>query len=246
MKKEQIASMIDHTLLSPTAGTRKITRLCTEAKKYGFASVCVNPVNVSIAAAELAGSKVKVCTVVGFPFGASSTKVKAFEAATAIKDGADEVDMVIDVAAALDGRLSNVQSDILDVVEASKKAGKELGKNILVKVILETCFLDDKTISDCCKCAVKAGADFVKTSTGFATPKDQSGKLLPNGASTYHVELMRKAVGSNCGVKASGGIRSSRAAADLVMAGASRIGASSGIQILENWDESKELPVWEK
>lgn len=246
MTKEQVASMIDHTLLSPTAGTRKITNLCTEAKKYGFASVCVNPVNVTIATSELAGSKVKVCTVVGFPLGASSTKVKAFEASTAVMEGADEIDMVIDVAAALDGRLSNVQSDILEVVESSKKAGKELGKNILVKVILETCFLDDKTISDCCKCAVKAGADFVKTSTGFATPKAPSGNLLPNGASTYHVELMRKTVGSDCGVKASGGIRNSRAAADLIMAGASRIGASSGIQILENWDESTELPVWER
>ncbi len=244
MKKESIAAAIDHTLLSPTASLRDIEKLCTEAKNYRFASVCVNPVNVPVAALSLEGSGVKVCTVVGFPLGATSTEVKMFEARRAVVDGADEIDMVINVAAAMEGRLSNVETDIQGVVQASKDEGKKAGRNVVVKVILETCFLDDRTIVDACRCAVKAGADFVKTSTGFATPKDASGNLLSNGASTHHVSLMRNTVGSSCGVKASGGIRSARAAAALVLAGANRIGASSGIQIVESWNED-EIPDWE-
>ena len=245
MKKETIASLIDHTLLSPTASVKDIVRLCSEARKYKFASCCVNPVNVSVAAAELAGSGVKVCTVVGFPLGATSTKSKAYEAVVAIDEGADEVDMVIDIAAAIEQRFSNVESDIQEVVRACKEEGKKLGKEIIVKVILETCFLDDATIETVCSCCVKAGADFVKTSTGFATPKGADGSLLPNGASVHHVEIMRKTVGKDYGVKASGGIRSAKAAAALVKAGANRIGASCGVQIVEDWDESEVMPGWD-
>lgn len=245
MKKETIASLIDHTLLNPTAGVKEITKLCAEAKKYTFASVCVNPVNVSIAANELKDCPVKVCTVVGFPLGATSTKSKAYEAQVAIDEGADEVDMVIDIAAALDGRFTIVEKDIHGVVEACREEGKKVGKDITVKVILETCFLDDETVKTCCECSVRAGADFVKTSTGFATPKSADGNLLPNGASVHHVELMRQSVGKDFGVKASGGIRSARTAAALVKAGANRIGASCGVQIVEDWDESEKIPGWD-
>lgn len=245
MKRVQIASMIDHTLLAPTASTKEISKLCGEAKEYSFASVCVNPVNVALAASELEGSPVKVCTVVGFPLGATSTKSKAFEAVTAISEGADEVDMVIDIAAAIEGRFSNVQTDIQEVVDACREEGKRRGKDITVKVILETCFLDDEAVIDCCKCSVKAGADFVKTSTGFANPKDSDGKPLPNGATVHHVKLMRETVGSSCGVKASGGVRSASFAADLVKAGANRIGASNGVQIVKDWNEDEKIPGWD-
>ena len=218
MKKETIASLIDHTLLSPTAGVKDIVRLCAEAERYGFASVCVNPCYVPFAASELASSKVKVCTVVGFPLGATSTKAKAFEAETAVLDGADEIDMVMDIGAAQDCRFNNVETDIQAVVKASKEAGAKLNKEIIVKVILETCFLDDACVQTACLCALRAGADFVKTSTGFASPKSVDGDLLPNGASVHHVSLMRDTVKNLMGVKASGGIRSSRAALALIQA----------------------------
>lgn len=235
MNKEQIASCIDHTLLAPEAGVREITQLCIEALKYNFASVCVNPVYVPIAATALQNSKVKVCTVVGFPLGASSTTAKALEAVDAINNGADEIDMVINIGAAKDGRFSIVGSDIATVVSESKTAGVKFGKNIIVKVILETCLLDDSTIENCCLCAKKAGADFVKTSTGFANPKKLDGELLPNGASEHHVKLMRETVGPEMGVKASGGIRTANMVLTMLKAGANRIGTSSGVKIVENW-----------
>ncbi len=236
MTKEEVAKYIDHTLLAPQAGIREIVLLCQEAKRYGFASVCVNPVYVSAAAEELEGSDVKVCTVVGFPLGATTSKDKAGEAVHAIENGADEIDMVINIGAAKDGRFSEVETDIVDVVKACREAGEKAGKKIVVKTILETCLLDDHAIVNACLCAKKAGADFVKTSTGFANPKGIDGMPLPNGASELHVKLMRETVGPDMGVKASGGIRSARTLKTMIDAGANRIGTSSGVKIIEGWD----------
>ncbi len=241
MTKEEIAKYIDHTLLAPQAGIREIVLLCQEAKRYNFASVCVNPVYVSAAKDELADSDVKICTVVGFPLGATTTKDKINEALNAIENGADEIDMVINIGAAKDGRFSEVGTDIMGVVDACKEAGKAIGKNIIIKTILETCLLDDNAIVNCCLVAKKAGADFVKTSTGFANPKGIDGNPLPNGASEHHVKLMRETVGSDMGVKASGGIRNARFAIELLEAGASRLGTSSGLGILARWDESVKI-----
>lgn len=224
--------MIDHTLLAPNAKVDEIIRLCQEADRYGFASVCVNPVYVALCKEELKDSPVKVCTVIGFPLGATTTEVKVFEARNAVANGADEIDMVIDITAAIEGRFTNVTTDIAAVVDGAKEEGKKIGKNIIVKTILETCFLDDSTIINCCQCAKKAGADFVKTSTGFANPKSIDGKSLPNGANEHHITIMRQAVGPDMGVKASGGVRSYRTAIALIKAGASRIGTSSGINLL--------------
>lgn len=238
MTKETVASLIDHTMLMPNAGMKDILRLCQEAARCRFASVCVNPVYVAAAARELAGSGVKVCSVVGFPFGAVTTQDKACEACGAVVNGADEIDMVMDIGAAADRRFADVEADVAGVVSAVRGAGDRAGRRIVVKVILETCFFDDDTIRTCCGCAVRGGADFVKTSTGFASPKSLEGSLLPNGASVHHVALMRSAVGADIGVKASGGIRSARTAVDMLSAGASRIGTSSGVQILSAWDES--------
>lgn len=243
MTKKEIASYIDHTLLAPQAEIKQIVMLCQEAKRYSFASVCVNPIYVSSAKNELEGSGVKVCTVVGFPLGATTTKDKINEALNAIENGADEIDMVINIGAAKDCRFSEVGTDILEVVSACKEAGKKAGRNIVVKTIIETCLLDDTAIVNCCLLAKKAGADFVKTSTGFANPKGIDGVPLPNGASEHHVKLMRETVGPDMGVKASGGIRSVRTAITMLEAGASRIGTSSGVNILENWDESKKIHI---
>lgn len=241
MTKKEIASYIDHTLLAPNAGIKQIVQLCQEAIRYGFASVCVNPVYVSSCVNELTGSDVKICTVVGFPLGATTTADKANEAVNAVNNGADEIDMVINIGAAKDGRFTEVSTDIMGVVVASKEAGKKLGKNIIVKVILETCLLDDQSIVACCLCAKKAGADFVKTSTGFATPKGIDGNPLPNGASERYVKLMKDTVGSDMKVKASGGIRSARTALTMLEAGAERIGTSSGVNIVDAWDESVQV-----
>ena len=245
MTKKEIASYIDHTALSADCGVKQIGILCSEALKYGFASVCVNPVNVAFASSELAGSDVKVCTVIGFPLGAATSAAKAFETEDAIFNGADEIDMVINIGAAKDGRYSIVSGDSKTskgtIVLATVKGDiHDIGKNI-VKVILETCLLDEQTIKSCCLCAKKAGADFVKTSTGFATPKGYDGRLLPNGASESHVKLMREVVGPDMGVKASGGIRSAAMAALMLKAGANRIGTSSGVNIVEAWNESTEI-----
>ena len=239
MTKQEIASYIDHTLLAPEAGVKQIQQLCTEAVNYKFASVCINPCYVPYAAATLNGTGVKVCTVIGFPFGTSTSEVKAFEACDAIKNGADEIDMVINVGAAMDGRISLVGSDIAIVVKAVRELDSQLGKKTVIKVIMETCFLDDETLRMCCLCAKKAGADFVKTSTGFANPKGLEGQQLPNGANAFHVKLMREAVGPEMGVKASGGIRNAKTVIEMLEAGANRIGSSSGVRIVENWDENE-------
>ena len=237
MTKQELAKMIDHTLLAAAATRAQIKNLCSEAKKYGFASVCVNPVWVKLAADELKGSGVAVCSVIGFPLGADASSVKAFAASQAVLDGADEVDMVMNIGAAKQGDFDLVQSDIEAVVQAAKKAGGEVGKNVVVKVILETCYLIDQEIEKACLAAKSAAADFVKTSTGFATPKNSDGKALFNGAMAEHVSLMRRTVGDEMGVKASGGIRDARNAAVLIAAGANRLGCSSSIKILQEWED---------
>ncbi|WP_251552190.1 deoxyribose-phosphate aldolase [Neobacillus muris] len=212
---QNIARMIDHTLLKADATESQIEQLANEAKEYSFASVCVNPVWVKTAAEMLQDAPdVKVCTVIGFPLGASTTETKAFETKNAIENGADEIDMVINIGALKGKQYSLVEEDIKAVVEAAK--GKAL-----VKVIIETCLLTDEEKVKACELSVKAGADFVKTSTGFST----------GGATVEDIRLMRKTVGPDIGVKASGGVRSREDALAMVEAGATRIGASSGIAI---------------
>ncbi|MFB5761644.1 deoxyribose-phosphate aldolase [Paenibacillus medicaginis] len=211
-----LAGMIDHTLLRADAREAEIRTLAEEAKKYKFASVCVNPARVALAAEMLKGTDVKVCTVIGFPLGASTSEVKAFEAGDAIAKGATEVDMVINIGALKDGNDELVERDIRVVVEAAE--GKAL-----VKVIIETCLLTDEEKVRACELSVKAGADFVKTSTGFST----------GGATPEDVALMRKTVGDKLGVKASGGVRSREDMERMIAAGATRIGASSGVKIME-------------
>lgn len=211
-----IAGMIDHTLLRSDATKEEIKKLTEEAKEYRFASVCVNPAWVAYAAEQLAGSEVKVCTVIGFPLGAATSKVKAYETSDAIGRGAAEVDMVINIGALKSGDDDLVLRDIQAVVDAA--AGKAL-----VKVIIETALLTDDEKVRACKLAVQAGATFVKTSTGF-----QGG-----GATAEDVALMRRTVGPNVGVKASGGVRSLDDVTKMVEAGATRIGASSGVQIVQ-------------
>ncbi|GAA1473967.1 deoxyribose-phosphate aldolase [Corynebacterium aurimucosum] len=208
------AQLIDHTLLKPTAQATQIDTLIAEAKEHGFASVCVNPTWVARATEQLAGTEVKVCTVIGFPLGANTSEVKAFEARDAIAKGASEVDMVINVGAALDGDWDAVESDIKAVVDAAEGS--------LVKVILETCYLDAAQIKEASTRAVAAGADFVKTSTGFGT----------GGATIEHVALMREVVGPEIGVKASGGVRTAEDMAAMVAAGATRIGTSNGVSLV--------------
>lgn len=216
MKKEELSSIIDHTLLKPEATEEQVRKICEEALKYKFASVCINPTQVKFTASLLKGSSVKVCTVIGFPLGASTSKVKAFEASEAINEGAQEVDMVINIGKLKEGNYSYVKEDIKAVVDAAK--GKAL-----TKVIIETCLLTDDEKVAACKLAKEAGADFVKTSTGFSK----------GGATPEDVKLMRDTVGSEMGVKASGGVRSYEDAVAVVKAGASRIGASASIAICE-------------
>ncbi|GEB77765.1 deoxyribose-phosphate aldolase [Sporolactobacillus inulinus] len=211
----KLASSIDHTILKPEATEADIIRITDEAKKFGFASVCINPCWVSLAADQLKGSKTKVCTVIGFPLGASTSEAKAFETNDAIAKGADEVDMVINIGALKSGQTGAVESDIRAVVAAANKQA-------LVKVIIEACLLSDDEKVLACQLAVKAGADYVKTSTGFSS----------GGATAKDVALMRKTVGSGIGVKAAGGINSKADAEAMIEAGASRIGASSGVKII--------------
>lgn len=206
---------IDQTLLKPDAPKEQILELIQGAKKYHFASVCVNPAWVALAAKELMDSDVKVCTVIGFPLGANTSAVKAFETKDAITNGADEIDMVINIGALKSGDLDLVEADIRAVVEASSSR--------LVKVILETCLLTDKEKIVACELAKAAGADFVKTSTGFSS----------GGATLHDIGLMRQIVGEEMGVKASGGARSLGDAQAFIEAGASRIGTSSGLAIVE-------------
>ena len=210
-----LARLIDHTVLKPDTTEAQIRELCAEAREYCFASVCVSPVWVPTAAAELAGATSLVCTVVGFPHGANRTAVKAFETAQAVADGADEIDMVLAVALLKSERYADVEADIRAVVEAAQ------GRT--VKVILETALLTDEEKVIACVLAQNAGADFVKTSTGFAK----------SGASPQDVALMRHVVGDRMGVKASGGVRSAEDAYAMVEAGATRLGASAGVAILK-------------
>lgn len=212
-----IAAMIDHTLLKPDATVEQVKKLCSEAKENRFASVCINPSYVPLASQLLFGSGVKVCTVIGFPLGATTTKTKVFETKEAIENGATEVDMVINIGAVKSGDYDLVKSDIEAVVLAAK--GKAL-----VKVIIETCLLTDEEKVTVCTICKMAGADFVKTSTGFST----------GGATVEDISLMRKVVGTEMGVKASGGIKSSEAAYSMINAGANRLGTSSGIAIVKN------------
>lgn len=221
LKMSSLAGMIDHTLLRADATRAEVSQLIEEAKQYKFASVCVNPTWVSYAAKQLAGSEVKVCTVIGFPLGASTSATKAFETKDAIAGGAGEVDMVINIGALKDGELDTVEQDIRAVVEAA--AGQAT-----VKVIIETCLLTDEQKQTVSALAAKAGADFVKTSTGFST----------GGATAEDVALMRKTVGDKLGVKASGGIRSREDMEQMIHAGASRIGASSGVKIMQGEQSS--------
>lgn len=212
---QNLVRMIDHTLLKPDATKDAIVKLVDEAKQYLFASVCVNPTWVKTCAELLADTpEVKVCTVIGFPLGATTSETKAFEAKNAIENGATEVDMVINIAALKDRQDDLVEKDIRAVVDTAK--GKAL-----TKVIIETCLLTDEEKVRACELAVKAGADFVKTSTGFST----------GGATVEDIRLMRKTVGPEIGVKASGGVRSLEDARAMVEAGATRIGASSGVSI---------------
>lgn len=206
---------IDHTLLAATATRTEIESLVAEAIKFDFASVCVNPVWVKTAAELLRNSTVKVCTVIGFPLGAATSKVKAFEAKSAAEEGAEEVDMVINVGAALSGDWDTVESDIRSVVEAT-------GDNVITKVILENCYLNNEQIQKACIAAKNAGADFVKTSTGFGE----------SGAKAEDVRLMRETVGQEMGVKAAGGVRTPEQFAEMVKAGATRIGTSHGAKLL--------------
>ena len=211
-----IAKTIDHTLLKPEATAADIQALCREAKQYGFASVCVNTCYVRLASELLRGSGVKVCCTVGFPLGAMAPKAKAFEAAQAVADGAEEVDMVLWIGALRQGNTAAVQADIEGVVNACHPRA-------IVKVILETCLLTDAQIETACWLCVAAGADYVKTSTGFSTA----------GATAEHVALMKRAVGGRAKVKAAGGIRTYEDAKRMIDAGADRIGASAGIAIVE-------------
>ncbi|PKH08387.1 deoxyribose-phosphate aldolase [Planomicrobium sp. MB-3u-38] len=211
-----IASYIDHTLLKPESTKEQVIELCKEAAEYEFASVCVNPSYVETAAAELKDSKVKVCTVIGFPLGASTSETKAFETKDAIAKGAEEIDMVVNIGAIKSGDSELVKNDIQAVVEAAK------GKAI-VKVIIEASLLTDEEKVLASLLSKEAGADFVKTSTGFST----------GGATVADVKLMRETVGSELGVKASGGVRSLEDVQAMIDAGASRIGASSGVQIMQ-------------
>ena len=211
----EINRIIDHTLLKADASVAAIEKLCTEAKEYEFASVCVNPGFVPLAAKLLKGSVAKVCTVVGFPLGATLPESKAYEATLAVDNGADEVDMVINISMAKEGNFKYVEDEIRLV--------KEGCKGRLLKVILETCLLSDEEIVECCKASMRAGADFVKTSTGFSK----------GGATVHAVSLMRKTVGDKLGVKASGGIHNASEAKAMVEAGASRIGASCGVEIVK-------------
>lgn len=234
MTKSEIAKFIDHTNLNACATKKDITKLCDEAKKYGFASVCVNPYFVPLAAELLKGSSVKVCTVVGFPLGAVSADDIANQAADVVSAGAREVDMVVNLSMVKDSLWDDVFEEISSVRKSVDKEAEKNGitEKIILKVILETCYLTDDEIVKTCEAAKKAKADFVKTSTGFAILKDKNGKLLPNGATVHAVELMRKTVGGKMGVKASGGIHTFEEACALIEAGATRIGASAGVQIV--------------
>ena len=219
--------LIDHTVLKPETQEEAVIKLCKEALEFNFASVCVNPTFVELCAGLLKGSVVKVCTVIGFPLGANTKEVKGFEALDAVNKGAEEIDMVINIGALKDKKYDYVYEEI--------KYIKECCKGRLLKVIIETCLLTDEEKVKACELSVKAGADYVKTSTGFST----------GGATVSDIALMRKTVGPDLGVKASGGVRTYEDMVNMVEAGATRIGTSAGIQIIEAWDESIKIKGWD-
>jgi deoxyribose-phosphate aldolase len=213
----EVARYIDHTLLKPDANRDEILKVCEEGVRYGFASVCINPIWVREAACALRGSGVKVCTVIGFPLGANAPDTKSYEARRAIFDGASELDMVINVGALKSGDHDLVSRDIRGIVDVAHEVG------YICKVIIETALLTDDEKISACLIAKEAGADFVKTSTGFST----------GGATAADVALMRRAVGGQMGVKASGGVRDLKQAKEMIQAGATRIGASVGVKIMQ-------------
>jgi len=212
----RINKFIDHTILKPESTKEEVIIVCKEAVKFNFASVCVNPYYTNLVAKELKGSSIGTCTVIGFPLGVTTTECKVNEAKNAIKNGASEIDMVLNIGALKSSDLRYVEQDIAKVVEVTKE-------NVLVKVILETCLLSDKEIILACQIGKKSGANFVKTSTGFNR----------EGAKLKDVSLMRETVGQSMGVKASGGIRSYEKAVEMIKAGANRIGASSSVKIIQ-------------
>lgn len=211
----QLNKYIDHTLLKADATAAQIKKLCAEARQYDFASVCVNSCHVPLAKAELEGTDVKVCCVVGFPLGACFTEAKAYEAALSVERGAEEVDMVINIGAAKEGNWGLVEQDIKAVVDACHPKA-------ILKVIIETCLLTDEEKRQACLCAKRAGADFVKTSTGFSI----------SGATPEDVALMRETVGPDMGVKAAGGVRCTEDADKMISSGATRLGTSSGVKLM--------------
>ena len=215
----KVANMIDHTILKAFATTEDVKAICKEAIENNFFSVCINPTHIEFAKKELADSDVKVCTVIGFPLGANTPEVKSFETKDAIAKGADEVDMVINIGALKDKNYDLVLRDIKAVVDAADKKA-------LVKVIIETCYLTDEEKKIACELSVKAGSDFVKTSTGFGT----------GGSTPQVIKLMRDVVGPEIGVKASGGVRNLNDAEAVINAGASRIGASASVAIVKGKD----------
>lgn len=224
MDRRELASTLDHTLLKPDATEQAIISLCEEAAEHSFATVCVNPCWVKLAAKQLQGAEqVGITTVVGFPLGAASSASKAMETKQAVEDGATEIDMVLNIGYLKSRMLNAVKSDIEAVVAAA-------GDRALVKVILETCLLTNDEIIEACKLSVEAGAQYVKTSTGLSS----------GGATTEHIQLMRATVGPNIGVKASGGIRDYETAIAMLEAGASRIGASSSVAIVNRMDAKQD------
>lgn len=223
MRAEAIASLIDHTILKPETTVAQVRQLCEEALRYKFASACVNPFFVPLVAELLRGSTVKVCTVAGFPLGATTTDAKVFEAQEAMQHGAQEIDMVMNVGALKSGAEDMVEDDIRRVADACHRG------DAICKVILENCLLTDEEKIRACKIAVRAGADYVKTSTGFNA----------GGATVEDVALMRATVGPNIGVKASGGIRTLEDLKKMVAAGATRIGTSSGVKIMQEARETE-------
>jgi deoxyribose-phosphate aldolase len=215
-ERDAIAALIDHTLLKPEASDADIAKLCEEARRYGFASACINPYWVPLAANILYGSAVRVCTTIGFPLGSNAVQTKIAEAELALAQGAAELDIVLNIGALRSRDFNSVQNEISGLAALAHSRGA------LLKVILETCLLDEQQKITACRLAVEAKADFVKTSTGFSS----------GGATIEDVKLMRKAVGQAAGVKASGGIRSLDTLRQMIAAGANRIGTSSGIAIL--------------
>lgn len=221
--RDKLAAMIDHALLSPNLTNGDILRGCQEAREYGLFSVCVNPAHVQLAARTLRGASVRVGCVVGFPFGLSTTDCKVFEVRTVLAEGAVEIDMVMNYSALRSNQIQFVRDEIRRVVEAAKG----VSGRVVVKVILENCYLTDDQKVEACSLAVQAGADFVKTSTGFGA----------GGATVEDVKLMRRTVGPRMGVKAAGGVRTIEQAMEMIGAGATRIGTSSGISMLQSLDK---------